>query len=238
MSKYTTGEIAKLCGVSVRTVQYYDTRKILIPSQLTEGGRRLYSEEDLQKMKVICFLREIDLPINDIGKLLAEEHPEKVISILLEQQEQALKTEINQQQEKLSKLEELKKEVKSISTFSIKSIDEIANVMKNKNKLRWIYSVLLIVGIILEIIEIGTVVLWMETDNWIPFAIGMPIVVFVTTFLVSFYYKRVAYICPECHKIFKPKFKDFFFASHTPRTRKLRCPHCNHKGYCVETYEE
>ena len=28
MSKYTTGEIAKLCGVSVRTVQYYDTRGI------------------------------------------------------------------------------------------------------------------------------------------------------------------------------------------------------------------
>ena len=31
MSKYTTGEIAKLCGVSVRTVQYYDERGILTP---------------------------------------------------------------------------------------------------------------------------------------------------------------------------------------------------------------
>lgn len=38
MSKYTTGEIAKLCGVSVRTVQYYDTRNILTPSELTEGA--------------------------------------------------------------------------------------------------------------------------------------------------------------------------------------------------------
>ena len=59
MSRYTTGEIAKLCGVTVRTVQYYDTRGVLIPSELTEGGRRLYSEEDLQKMKIICFLRII-----------------------------------------------------------------------------------------------------------------------------------------------------------------------------------
>ena len=41
MSKYTTGELAKLCGVTVRTVQYYDTRGILIPSDLSEGGRRL-----------------------------------------------------------------------------------------------------------------------------------------------------------------------------------------------------
>ena len=34
MSKYTTGEIAKLCGVTVRTVQYYDSRNILVPSAL------------------------------------------------------------------------------------------------------------------------------------------------------------------------------------------------------------
>ena len=53
MSKYTTGEIAKLCGVSVRTVQYYDTRGILTPSELTEGGRRLYSEDDLKRMKIM-----------------------------------------------------------------------------------------------------------------------------------------------------------------------------------------
>lgn len=57
MSKYTTGEIAKLCGVSVRTVQYYDERGILIPSELSEGGRRLYSEDDYKKLKIICFLR-------------------------------------------------------------------------------------------------------------------------------------------------------------------------------------
>ena len=59
MSKYTTGEIAKLCGVTVRTVQYYDSRNILVPSELSEGGRRLYSEADVQKLRVICFLRNI-----------------------------------------------------------------------------------------------------------------------------------------------------------------------------------
>ena len=68
MSKYTTGEIAKLCGVSVRTVQYYDSRNILIPSELSEGGRRLYSENDLKRMRIICFLREAGLPINSISE--------------------------------------------------------------------------------------------------------------------------------------------------------------------------
>ena len=93
MSKYTTGEIAKLCGVSVRTVQYYDTRNILTPSELTEGGRRLYSEEDLKRMKIICFLRDAGISINSIGELLSEHDPGSVISVLLEQQENILKEE-------------------------------------------------------------------------------------------------------------------------------------------------
>ena len=77
MSKYTTGEIAKLCGVTVRTVQYYDTRGVLIPSELTEGGRRLYSEEDLQKMKIICFLRGLDFSIDNIATLSKKKTPKR-----------------------------------------------------------------------------------------------------------------------------------------------------------------
>ena len=100
MSKYTTGELAKLCGVTVRTVQYYDTRGILIPSELSEGGRRLYSEDDLKRMKLICFLRGLDIPIDAISQILKEEHPEKLISLLIEQQEKALSDEIADKEEK------------------------------------------------------------------------------------------------------------------------------------------
>ena len=78
MSKFTTGEIAKLCGVTVRTVQYYDTRGILVPSELTEGGRRLYSEDDVKRMKIICFLRDLGLSIDSIGQLLSEKDPGSV----------------------------------------------------------------------------------------------------------------------------------------------------------------
>ena len=83
MERYTTGQIAKLCGVSVRTVQYYDSRNILIPSQLSEGGRRLYSQEALEKMKIICFLRDLDLPLETIAKLMSEARPEDTIELLL-----------------------------------------------------------------------------------------------------------------------------------------------------------
>ena len=92
---YTTGELAKLCDVSVRTVQYYDSRGILCPRELSEGGRRLYSEDDVKRMHIICFLREAGLSINSIGELFEDEHPEKIISVILEQHELQLKKEMD-----------------------------------------------------------------------------------------------------------------------------------------------
>ena len=124
MSKYTTGEIAKLCGVSVRTVQYYDTRGILAPSELTEGGRRLYSEDDLKRLKIICFLRDAGISINNIGELLSEDDPSSVISVLLEQQEQLLREEVFERQAKLDMLDGIKRELKGVENLSIESIGD------------------------------------------------------------------------------------------------------------------
>lgn len=237
MSKYTTGEIAKLCGVTVRTVQYYDTRNILVPSQLSEGGRRLYSEEDLKRMKVICFLRELDLPITAIGQLLSQEHPEKVITLLLTQQEDVLKAQITRQQEQLSKLETLQKEIRNTPHFSVESIGDIAYIMENRKKLRRLRCILLAVGIPLEILEISTLVLGICTGIWWPYLLGLAAVIGGSTWISLYYYKHVAYICPECHTVFKPRFGEMLFARHTPNTRRLTCPACGYKGYCVETVE-
>ena len=236
MSKYTTGEIAKLCGVTVRTVQYYDTRNILVPSELSEGGRRLYSEEDLKRMKIICFLRDLDLPINSIAQLLAEEDPGSVISLILEQQEGALRTEIQSRQVKLNKLEQLQQELKSVEHFSVESIGDIAYVLENRKKMRRVYRVMLAVGIPLDIAEIAAVALWITKGIWWPFMLWLAVDLLIGFWIMPYYYKRASYICPKCHTVFKPKFKAFFWAKHTPTTRKLTCTNCGHHGFCVETY--
>jgi DNA-directed RNA polymerase subunit RPC12/RpoP len=64
----------------------------------------------------------------------------------------------------------------------------------------------------------------------------MPIFFGLCTWLVIFYYKKVVYICPACHKVFRPTVKKFMFSTHTPTTRKLTCPACGHRGFCVETH--
>lgn len=238
MSMYTTGEIAKLCGVSVRTVQYYDTRNILVPSELSEGGRRLYSEEDLKRMKIICFLRDLDLPINTISRLLTEEHPENVIDLLLEQQEAALRTDIADRQAKLNKLELLQREVRTVENFSVESIGDIAHVMENKKKLRRLHMLMLTVGIPLELVEWITFFYGWNTGTWWPYLLGLGILLGGSCWMVAYYYKNTAYICPQCHAIFIPKFQKMLWASHTPSTRKLTCTACGHRGFCVETYRK
>lgn len=235
MSKYTTGEMAKLCGVSVRTVQYYDTRNILTPSELSEGGRRLYSEDDLRRLKVICFLRNVGLPINSISELLEEKEPEKVIAIILEQQEKVLHDEIQERQIKLQTLEKLMRELKTVERFSVESINDIAYKMENAKKLRKTRIIMITVGIVMDVIEWATLLLWIFKGIWIPFAIAVPTVIGLGVWISKYYFDRVAYICPQCHKVFKPKFKDAFFTRHTPAARRLTCIDCGYKGFCVET---
>jgi len=236
MPKYTTGEIAKLCRVTVRTVQYYDTRGILIPTELSEGGRRLYSEEDLQRMKVICFLRDLGLPINSISQLLSEDDPGSVIFLLLEQQEQLLNEEIQDKQDKLSKLETLKKGLKAVENFSVESIGGIAYTMSNKEKLKKVRLTMLISGIPLSLLQWLSIILWITKGIWWLFVVWIVITVPSGIMLSRYYFTNVAYICPQCHTIFKPKFKEAFWARHTPSTRKLTCTACGHHGFCVETY--
>lgn len=235
MSQYTTGEAAKLCGVTVRTVQYYDSRNILTPSALSEGGRRLYSEDDLRRLKVICFLRDIGLPISAIGQLLSEEDPGSVIDLLLEQQEGLLRQEVEERQQKLSKLEQLKREIKTVERFSVEAIGDIAQKMETRKKLHRTRLVMLTLGLTAEILELGALLLWIFKGIWWPYVVSLGITVLVSVWLVRFYYRRVSYICPQCHAVFKPGLWEFLWARHTMSTRRLTCGSCGHYGFCVET---
>ena len=238
MSKYTTGEIAKLCGVSVRTVQYYDDRGILVPSELSEGGRRLYTEDDLKRMHIICFLRDAGLPINSISALFSEKNPENIISILLEQQEQVLREELSERQAKLDMTLGIKRELRELDTFSVESIGDIAHIMKQKNKLSKMRLTMVLTGIPVTALQWTSIILWITHGLWWLFVLWVCVAIPWGVWVSTYYFKHVEYICPACHEVFKPKFKESFWAYHTPRMRRLTCPRCGHRGLCIETYAE
>ncbi len=232
---YTTGEIARRCGVTVRTVQYYDSRELLCPSKLTEGGRRLYSEEDVRRLEVICFLRELGLSISVIGQLLKEEDPGSVIDLLLSQQRQALQEEIDQKQSQLGRLTALQQGLKAAPGFSFDSIRDVAINMENRKRLQRLHAMLLILGLPISFLQIAGVILWIATGQWWLIALWAALGVPMGILLSCMYFRGVAYICPQCHETFQPGLREAIFADHTLHTRKLTCTCCGHKGFCVET---
>ena len=107
MSQFSTGELAKAAEVSVRTIQYYDQRGILTPSEVTEGGRRIYHDSDLERLQVICFLRDLDFSINQIKKLLQEENREQVLELLVTDQIESLEKSSKEIEVKLKRARHL-----------------------------------------------------------------------------------------------------------------------------------
>ncbi|MBQ8999175.1 MAG: MerR family transcriptional regulator [Clostridium sp.] len=63
-------EVAKLSGVTVRTLHYYDEIGLLKPSDITEAGYRVYSNKDLETLQQILFFRELDFPLNEIKEIM------------------------------------------------------------------------------------------------------------------------------------------------------------------------
>ncbi|MBR0082322.1 MAG: MerR family transcriptional regulator [Clostridia bacterium] len=234
MSQYTTGEIARLCGVTVRTVQYYDTRGILVPRALSEGGRRLYSEDDVRKLKIICFLREIGLSIDTIGSLLAEPEPGNVVLLLLEQQRQALSEELRVREEQIQKIDELMRSVRQTPSFSIESIGDVAYIMNNRKELQKVHRLMLLTGLPVTALQWAAIILTAIYGWWWMLIVWAAVAVPWGVWISRYYYLHVAYICPQCHETFRPALKEMLFAPHTTRTRKLTCTNCCHHGFCVE----
>ncbi|MFF2176350.1 MerR family transcriptional regulator [Lysinibacillus sp. NPDC058147] len=66
-------EFKKLSGVSVRTLRYYDKIGLLKPVSKTEGGHRLYSNNELKKLQQIQFLKTIGFQLSEIKMMLESE---------------------------------------------------------------------------------------------------------------------------------------------------------------------
>ncbi|MGW9124949.1 MerR family transcriptional regulator [Paenibacillus chitinolyticus] len=65
-------EVARQTKITVRTLRYYDQIGLLTVSSKTEGGHRLYTEEDLKRLQQIQFLKGIGCGLKDIKVMLSD----------------------------------------------------------------------------------------------------------------------------------------------------------------------
>lgn len=79
-------EVAKLTGVTVRTLHYYDEIGLLKPSELSNNGYRLYDESALETLQQILFFRELDFTIQEIKDILTNPRFDKTEALFKHQE--------------------------------------------------------------------------------------------------------------------------------------------------------
>lgn len=130
-------EVAKLTGITVRTLHYYDEIGLLKPGKVTESGYRLYSHSDLEKLQQILFFRELDFPLRDIQEIMLNPSYDRQVAL---QNHRLLLLEKRKHIDGLISLVE--KTLKGDSDMSFKQFDQ-AEIKKIKGeyaaeaKLRW-----------------------------------------------------------------------------------------------------
>jgi DNA-binding transcriptional MerR regulator len=74
MKQYSVKKLAKLAGVSVRTLHLYDQNGLLKPAIRTEAGYRMYGEAELLRLQQILFYKELDFSLQAIQDILNDPH--------------------------------------------------------------------------------------------------------------------------------------------------------------------
>jgi|SRR5215469_3784979 len=69
---WKVGALAKVTGLTVRTLHHYDEIGLLQPSSRLAGGHRLYDADDVARLYRIIRLRQLGFPLSQVAKVLAE----------------------------------------------------------------------------------------------------------------------------------------------------------------------
>lgn len=69
---WTVSEVARLAHVTVRTLHHYDEIGLLVPSQRTEAGYRMYGPPELERLQQILLFRELSFSLEAIQELLEQ----------------------------------------------------------------------------------------------------------------------------------------------------------------------
>lgn len=67
----SVGKTAKLLGISIRTLHYYDEINLVKPSYTAPSGYRYYDDDAVELLQQVIFLRELEIPVKQIKKYWA-----------------------------------------------------------------------------------------------------------------------------------------------------------------------
>lgn len=68
--EYTVQKLAKMAGISSRTLRYYDEIGILKPARINSSGYRIYGKQEVSRLQQILFYRELGVSLENIKDIL------------------------------------------------------------------------------------------------------------------------------------------------------------------------
>jgi DNA-binding transcriptional MerR regulator len=82
VTTYTVGQVARLAGVSVRTLHHYDALGLLVPSSRGRSGYRRYDGGDLERLQQVLVWRRLGFGLDEVAALLDDPGHDRVASLL------------------------------------------------------------------------------------------------------------------------------------------------------------
>lgn len=108
---FSIGDLARLSGVKVPTIRYYEQAGLLPQPLRTEGNQRRFGQPDLERLQFIRHARDLGLPMEAIRDLLElSAHPEAPCN----RADEIAATQLKAVQDKIARLKRLESELKRI----------------------------------------------------------------------------------------------------------------------------
>ena len=118
---YSIGELAKLAGISTRTLRHYDAIDLLKPAYVEENGYRVYSEDEVKMLQQIMFYREFGITLEEIHAMVNSSEFDRLKA--LETHYQQLKSEKERISQLMNTVENTIKIYKEDLTMSKKEFE-------------------------------------------------------------------------------------------------------------------
>jgi DNA-binding transcriptional MerR regulator len=108
---FSSGDIARATGNTVRTIRFYEEEGLLKPTVVSDGGHRRYTEDDLERLRLITDLRELGLSLLEIRSILDLRMGCQNAAEFAIRFQQVLAGHLEQAQRRLERLRRVKKEI-------------------------------------------------------------------------------------------------------------------------------
>ncbi|WJH36130.1 MerR family transcriptional regulator [Paenibacillus sp. CC-CFT747] len=133
--EWKVGQLAKMTGLTIRTLRYYDQIGLFSPSGHTVSGYRLYTESDFSRLQQILSLKELGLSLEQIKEVMTGKRMglQDIVSLQMARLRETIRT----QQKLLRELEHVAGLMHRNEPLTVETFTSLMQTMKSSQEKHW-----------------------------------------------------------------------------------------------------